>query len=232
MFHIGELAINATIFWSWVVMIGLVIVSWLITRSMTSELEISPAQNLLEVIVKSIRDQIKEIGGDPPELYMPFVGTIFIYVITCNILDIVPGFVAPTGSISTTAALALCVFIAVPYYGISQRGLIGYMRRYVEPTPVLLPFNIVGDLSRSLAHAVRLFGNVMSGTMIGALLIMLVPFFFPVVMRLLTLLTGVIHAYIFAVLAMVFIASGTEVQRGAPEKEEGDADDDLVDDAI
>ncbi|MEN4098415.1 MAG: F0F1 ATP synthase subunit A, partial [Anaerolineaceae bacterium] len=113
----------------------------------------------------------------------------------------------PTGSLSTTAAIALCVFLAVPIFGISDRGVVDYFKQYIEPTPIMLPFNILGELSRTLSLAVRLFGNIMSGTMIGAILLSLVPLFVPIIMQLMGLLVGVIQAYIFTVLAMVFISS-------------------------
>jgi len=121
----------------------------------------------------------------------------------------VPGYFPPTASLSTTAALALCVFIAVPVYGIVERGVGGYFRNYVQPTPLMLPFNIIGELSRTLALAIRLYGNVMSGAVIVGILISVAPFVFPILLRLLGLLTGLIQAYIFAVLAMVYIASAT-----------------------
>ncbi len=213
--QLGPVSINATIVYSWVVMLVLVVSSWLVTRRLTSEVEISGGQNLLEVIVTGIRGQIEEIGGERPELYMPFVGTLFIYIATANIMDVIPGFQAPTGSLSTTAALAICVFIAVPVYGIARRGLPGYLRQYIEPTPLMLPFHVVGEVSRTLALAVRLFGNVMSGSMIVAILLSIAPLFFPIAMRALGLLTGLVQAYIFAVLAMVYIASATRVSRGA-----------------
>ncbi len=223
MFHLGGWPVNATIFFSWIVMAVLSVGAWLITRRITPDVAFSPGQNLLEVIVTGIRDQIEEIGGERPDLYMPFVGTLFIYIATCNIMDVIPQFAAPTASLSTTAGLAICVFVAVPVYGISRRGLIGYLRQYVEPTPLMLPFHIVSELSRTLALAVRLFGNIMSSSMIVAILLSIAPLFFPVAMRLLGLLTGLVQAYIFAVLAMVYIASATRAQRGAPGEDEAAA---------
>lgn len=222
-FQIGGVPINATIVFTWALMLLMVIGSWLITRRLTSDVKISPGQNLLEVIVTAIRDQIAEIGGENAQLYMPFIGTLFLLIAVSNVFAaLVPGFEAPTASLSTTAALALCVFVAVPIYGISQRGLGGYLRQYIEPTPLMLPFQVIGEVSRTLALAVRLFGNIMSGTMIVGLLLAIAPFFFPIVMRLLGLLTGFVQAYIFAVLAMVYIASATKVTRGAPPEDEGE----------
>jgi F-type H+-transporting ATPase subunit a len=137
----------------------------------------------------------------------------------------VPGYSPPTGSLSTTAALATCVFVAVPLYGIASQGLGGYLRHYIRPTLLMLPFNIIGELSRTLALAVRLYGNMMSGTVIAAILIGFVPLFVPVLMQLLGLLTGMIQAYIFAVLAMVYIASATKVLREAEQTQQAEDSD-------
>ena len=207
----GFVKLNATIVFTWLVMALLVLISWLVTRGLSADPRISPGQNLLEVLVETLRNQIEEVGQQNPDRYLPFVGTLFIFIAFSNLLAVVPGFNPPTGSLSTTAALAICVFVAVPLYGISRLGLSTYLRQYAEPTPLMLPFNIIGELSRTLALAVRLFGNVMSGTMIVAVLLSIVPLFFPVVMQLLGLVTGLIQAYIFAILAMVYIASATRV---------------------
>lgn len=207
------LQLNATIAFTWLVMAILAVGSWLITRRLSTGTEISRLQNLAEVLVSGIRDQIREVSQHDPGKYLPFVGTLFLYIAMSNLLSIVPWYRPPTGSLSTTAALATCVFIAVPIYGIAAQGLGGYLRHYIRPTILMLPFNIIGELSRTLALAVRLYGNMMSGTVIAAILIGFVPLFVPVLMQALGLLTGMIQAYIFAVLAMVYIASATKVQR-------------------
>lgn len=205
--------INATIAYTWGVMAFMVIGSWLITRNLTLDREIPRWQNLFEMVIDNTREQIREISHDKPGIYLPFIATLFLFILICNLLTIVPGFIPPTGSLSTTAALAICVFIAVPIYGISQKGFGGYFKHFLRPTPFMLPFNIIGELSRTLSLAVRLFGNVMSGTKIIAILLAIAPLFFPIVMNLLGLLTGVIQAYIFAVLAMVYIASATRAHQ-------------------
>jgi F-type H+-transporting ATPase subunit a len=214
------LHINATIVFAWGVMALLVGGSWLITRRLTSVAEIPRWQNLLEVIVTGIRDHIREVSRQEPGLYLPFVGTLFLFIISANLLAIVPGFIAPTGSLSTTTALAICVFIAVPLFGISHEGLGSYLKHYIQPTPLMLPFNIIGELSRTIALAVRLYGNIMSGSIIIGILLSLTPFFFPIVMQLLGLITGAIQAYIFAILSMVYIASATAAQQTKPDKQE------------
>ena len=203
----GFFHLNATVAYTWAVMAILTLFSWLVTRRLRTGPELSRWQNLLEVLVSGMRNQIREVSRQEPGQYLPFVGTLFIFIATANLLNVVPGYMAPTGSLSTTTALAICVFIAVPAYGIASEGPVNYLKRYIEPTPLMLPFNIIGELSRTIALAVRLYGNIMSGTVIVAILIGLTPFFFPVVMQLLGLLTGLIQAYIFAILAMVYIAS-------------------------
>jgi F-type H+-transporting ATPase subunit a len=208
----GPLKLNATIVFTWVVMVLLVTVSRLVTRRLSHEREMSAGQNLLEVIAEATERQIREVGADEPHRYLPFVGTLFLFIATANLLTIFPGYQPPTGSLSTAAALALCVFVAVPAYGISRTGPRAYLRQYTQPSPIMLPFNVIGELSRTLALAVRLFGNVMSGTLIVAVLIGFAPLFFPILMQAFGLLVGLIQAYIFAVLAVVYIASGTRVQ--------------------
>jgi len=206
------IVINATLVFTWVVMALMVLGAWAITRRLTGRPEISRAQNMLEVIVIGVRNQIREVSQQDPMPFLPFIGTLFLFVAVCNLLTIIPGYLPPTGSLSTTAALAACVFVAVPVFGIGSRGLRGYLRQYAEPNVFMLPFNIIGELSRTLALAVRLFGNVMSGSMIVGILLAVTPLFFPIVMQALGLLTGLIQAYIFAILAMVYIASATRVQ--------------------
>ncbi len=211
-FRWGPVSLNATIVFTWFVMALMVLGSWLVTRRLSAETRLSRWQNLLEVLVAGIRDEIREISGQAPGQYLPFVGTLFLFIAVSNLLSIVPGYEPPTGSLSTTAALAACVFVAVPVYGISQKG-ISYFAQYIKPSVFMLPFNIMGELSRTLALAVRLFGNVMSGTMIVAILLAITPLIFPIVMQALGLLTGLIQAYIFAILAMVYIAAATRAQR-------------------
>lgn len=209
----GPLHINATLAYTWLVMALLTLGSWLVTRRLDTGEELSRWQNLLEVLVTGLRDQIRDVSQQDPGQYLPFVGTLFVFIALSNLLSVVPFYLPPTGSLSTTTALALCVLIAVPLYGILHQGPARYLRHYLRPTPLMLPFNLIGELSRTLALAVRLYGNIMSGTVIVGILLSLTPFFFPIVMQLLGLLTGMIQAYIFAVLAMVYIASASAAGR-------------------
>ncbi|MGK7885037.1 MAG: F0F1 ATP synthase subunit A [Crocosphaera sp.] len=218
----GIISINATLVFTWLIMILLVIFSWLITRNLSASHRLSRQQNILEVIVLGINKQIEEISQQKPDPYLPFVGTLFIFIAVSNLLTIIPGYQPPTGSLSTTAALAICVFFAIPFYGISQQGFFNYFKKYyLAPTPMMLPFNIIGRFSNTLSLAVRLFGNVMSGTMIAAILLSVAPLFFPIIMQAMGLLTGLIQAYIFAILAMVFIAAATQQQETTGEEKNG-----------
>lgn len=210
---IGDFTLNATIVFTWIVMGLLVITAWYATHKLSVEPPISRWQNLLEIVVTYIREQIREITLQQPDRYLPFLGTLFLFIAVSNTLAIVPGYSPPTGSLSTTAALAICVFLAVPVYGITQHGFIGYLRHYSQPTVFMIPFHIINELSRTLSMAVRLFGNIMSGSMILAILLSITPLFVPIVMEVLGMLIGLVQAYIFAVLATVYIASAARVHK-------------------
>ncbi|HKB60591.1 MAG TPA: F0F1 ATP synthase subunit A [Gallionellaceae bacterium] len=208
----GFLKLDSTIATTWALMAVLVGVSWLVTRRLSTGPDISRWQGLLEVIVIGIQKQIEEVGLKHPGKYLGFLGTLFLFIALSNLCTVIPGYEPPTGSLSTTAALALCVFIAVPLFGIEESGLRAYLRAYLEPTVLMLPFNVISELSRTLALAVRLFGNIMSGTMILGILLTVAPFVFPVVMSLLGLLTGMVQAYIFSILATVYITAATRAR--------------------
>lgn len=215
----GVFKLNGTIVFTWAIMLVLVVGSKLITRNLTTEHERSRWQNLLEILVTGIENQIGEVGLRNPRNYIPFLGTLFLFIATASLFTIIPGYEPPTGSLSTTAALALCVLIAVPMFGIQDQGLGAYLKSYIEPTVIMLPFNIISEVSRTLALAVRLFGNMMSGAMIIGILLTITPFLFPIVMTLLGLLTGMVQAYIFSILAAVYIAAAIRTQTPTPELE-------------
>jgi len=212
----GFFKLNATIVFTWGLMLLLAVGSKLITRKLSTGLNRSRWQNLLEIIVTGINKQIEEVGLRHPEQYIGFLGTLFLFVAAASVCTIVPGYEPPTGSLSTTAALAMCVFVAVPLFGIEDQGMGGYLKSYVQPTVIMLPFNIISEFSRTLALAVRLFGNMMSGAMIIAILLTITPFIFPIVMVVLGLLTGMVQAYIFSILAAVYIAAATRTRKPKP----------------
>jgi F-type H+-transporting ATPase subunit a len=209
----GLFKLNATVVFTWGLMLVLAVGARLITRKLSIGLKRSRWQNLLEIVVTGIERQIEEVGLSQPRKYLGFLGTLFLFVAAASLGTIIPGYEPPTGSLSTTTALALCVFVAVPLFGIAEQGVGGYLGSYVKPTFIMLPFNIISEVSRTLALAVRLFGNMMSGAMIIAILLTITPFIFPIVMTLLGLLTGMVQAYIFSILAAVYIAAATQVRK-------------------
>lgn len=213
----GPITLNATLVFTWGVMVALALAAWI------AQLQTQRAKKwamLLETIVVGVQEQIEQIAPGQSHRYLPFIATLFLFILSSALMSIVPGCRAPTASLSTTVALAIAVLIAVPAFSISASGPLAYLRQYAEPTIFMLPFNIIGELSRTVALAVRLYGNMMSGAVLAAILVSIAPFFFPVLMQGIGLLTGAIQAYIFAVLATVYIASA-EAQRphSTPSKE-------------
>ncbi|CAN5433315.1 F0F1 ATP synthase subunit A [soil metagenome] len=212
----GFVKLNGTIVFTWAVMLLLTVGSALITRKLSTDLKRARWQCFLEIVVTGIVKQIEEVGLPHPKKYVGFLGTLFLFLATAAICTIFPGYSPPTGSLSTTTALALSVLVAVPFFGIEERGIGGYLKTYIEPTAIMLPFNIISEVSRTLALAVRLFGNMMSGAVIIAILLTIVPILFPIVMTALGLLTGMVQAYIFSILAAVYVAAAVRTRKPKP----------------
>lgn len=204
--------LNATIVFTWCLMLLLVLVSRQITRHLTLGTSPSRWQCVLEIIVLTIRKQLREVGLEKADQYIAFIGTLFIFIFSANLMTLLPIYEPPTASLSTTAALALCVFFSVPIYGVKEQGLKNYLKTYLEPTVIMLPFHIISELSRTLSLAVRLFGNMMSGALTVGLLLSITPFIFPIVMTSLGLLIGSVQAYIFSILATVYITSAVQAR--------------------
>ena len=210
----GFAHLNATILYTWIAMLLLTVVAWHVTHRLDSTgLHRSKWQNALEVVVQTIREQIREICPESSNTLLPFVGTLFVFIATCSLLEIIPGWRAPTGSLSTTAALAVCVGVAVHVFGFVRRGFGGYLQHYIRPSFLMLPFHLLTETTRTLALAVRLFGNIMSGSTIVGILLAIAPLAFPMVMQVFGLLMGLIQAYVFAILATVYITAAVQAQR-------------------
>ena len=209
----GFFNINLTLVTTWGIMLVLVLISAIITRRLKTDMKISRWQCILEIVVTGIDSEIEGVGLKDPQSYIGFIGTLFLFIAVSNVLIVFPWYQPPTGSLSTTAALAISVFIAVPFFGIRQRGVGTYLKSYIQPTFLMLPFNLISEFSRTLALAVRLFGNIMSGGMIVAILLSITPFIFPIVMQALGLLIGMVQAYIFSILATVYIAAVVQVPK-------------------
>lgn len=219
-FTLWGLGINETVVNTWIIMALLTGASILVTRKLRPDVPPNRWRTTLEVIVTGIQRQIEEISPQSSRHVLYFSGTLFLFIALSNLLLVVPGFTPPTASLSTTAALALSVLIAVPLFGITRQGIGGYLKTYIQPSVIMLPFNIISEFSRGISLAIRLYGNVMSGAVIAGILLGIAPFFFPVVMDVLGLLTGLIQAYIFAILATVYISSATAIVKKPENKEE------------
>jgi F-type H+-transporting ATPase subunit a len=205
----GPVHINLTIAYTWLVMGIIVLSAWLATRRLKFHPPLSRWQNVFEAVVTVMRNHVRDMLGPHISRYLPFIGTLFLFISISNLLIVLPAYEPPTGSLSTTLALAVCVFFAVPIYSIEEVGIRGYLKHFIEPSVLMLPMHVISEVSRTLTLAVRLFGNIMSETIIAGALLSVVPFIVPVVMKAFGLLIGQIQAYIFAVLAAIYIASAS-----------------------
>ncbi|PZW39337.1 ATP synthase F0 subcomplex A subunit [Humitalea rosea] len=207
-FTLGPVPISTTVLTTWGIMAALAAAAWAVTRRLT--MRPGTAQACLELVVETIQGQIHDTMHTASTLFLPLIGTLFLFILAANWSSMVPGIEPPTAKIETDAALALIVFLSVVGFGIQARGLGGYLRSFAYPNLFLVPMNLLEQFTRTFALVVRLFGNVMSGVFIIAILLSLVGLLVPVPLMALELLTGAVQAYIFAVLAMVFISGAIE----------------------
>lgn len=212
-FHIGAVGITRPVVTTWGIMLAVTLLCAALTRRM--QLQPGRPQALLELLVEGITQQLREVLGKDPTPYVSLLGTLFIFLVASNLCDVLPGVEAPTGKPETPFALALIVFFSVHYYGVRARGLKGYLASFVQPKPLMLPLNILSQLTRTFSLMVRLFGNVMSGGFLIALLVALVGLFVPIPLMALEMLIGLVQAYIFAVLSAVFVGAAIGSGEGA-----------------
>ncbi len=205
LFHIGPAAITRPVVTTWAIMLALTAVCWLITRRLQKQP--GPRQAVLELVVTGIEQQIEAIIRKDARPFLPLLGTLFIFLAAANLSGLLPGVEAPTGKLETTAALALIVFLSVHYYGVRGRGLRGYLASFAEPKVIMLPLNILAEITRTFSLMLRLFGNIMSGEFVIALVVALAGLFVPIPLMALEILVGLVQAYIFTVLAAVFIGA-------------------------
>lgn len=205
LFHIGPVPIALAVVTTWGIMLALVVVSLLATR----RIEIHPGriQAAVELLVTTLERQISETTSADPAPFVPLLGTLFIYLAFANASAVVPGMHPPTAQIETAGALALVVFCAVHYYGIRRRGLVGYLRSFARPTILMVPFNILSNITRTFSLMIRLFGNVMSGEFMIGIVLALAGLLVPIPLMALEVLVGLVQAYIFSVLAAVFVGA-------------------------
>lgn len=209
LFHIGPIPIAESVVTTWGIMVALVSISWLGLQQM--KVEGGPLQSTLEVVVQAMADQIREITGQIHSSFIPALSTLFLFLVFANLAAILPGVKAPTAHIETPAALAMVVFLSTHYFGIRSRGLGAYLRHYTTPSVVLTPLNILSELTRTFSLMVRLFGNMMSHELVLTIIAMLAGLFVPIPFLLLGVLIGLIQAYIFTVLATVYIGAAAGV---------------------
>lgn len=205
LFNVGPVPITEPVVTTWGIMAALAVSGWLATR--TFSIKPNRRQAVMELIASVIEEQIRGTMRVAPAPYVPMIGTLFLFILTANWSSLVPGVEPPTAHIETDAALGLIVFFAIIYFGIRARGLGGYLRTFAEPTFIMIPLNIVETFTRTFSLIVRLFGNVMSGVFIVGIVLSLAGLLVPIPLMALDLLTGAVQAYIFTVLAMVFIGS-------------------------
>ena len=208
LFHLGPVGITRPVVTTWAIMAVLTLISWLVTGRL--RLHPDRRQIVLELLVTAIMAQIDEVIRKSPRPFLPLLGTLFIFLVAANLSGVLPGVEAPTGKLETPAALALIVFVAVHYFGVRARGLFGYLASFAKPKLIMLPLNIVSEITRTFSLMVRLFGNVMSGEFVIALVVALAGLFVPVPLMALEILVGLVQAYIFTILATVFIGAAVD----------------------
>lgn len=201
--HIGPVALTETVITTWLLMAALAIACRLATRRMS----IVPGslQAMIETLAGAIEQQIRSIVNRDPSEFLPLLGTLFIFLVVANLAGVLPGVHAPTASIETPAALAAVIFFSVHVFGIRLHGMTGYLKNYLKPNPLLLPLNILSEFTRSFSLMMRLFGNIMSDELVIAVVVTLAGLLVPIPFMAFEILVGLVQAYIFSVLAAVYI---------------------------
>jgi len=207
-FRIGPLAITNTVVFTWAIMLVLGAVAWACTRRL--ELVPTPLQAALEGIVGAIDETIRMVLPQQAAAVLPFVATLWIFIMAANLASLIPGVRSPTGDLSTTAALAILVFLATHWYGLRQNGPLAYFRHYLLPNPILLPFHVISEISRTIALAMRLFGNIFSLQMAALLVLLVAGFLVPIPVLMLHIIEAIVQAYIFGTLALIYIAGAIQ----------------------
>jgi F-type H+-transporting ATPase subunit a len=217
-FQIGPVIVTNTVVTTWAIMAVLSLFSWAVSRRL--ELEPGPVQAAIEGIVATIESAVGEVAPRETRTIMPFIATLWIFLVIANLSGLIPQVHAPTRDLSATAALAFLVFLSTPWFGIRIRGLRSYLRHYLKPSPILLPFHVIGEITRTVALAVRLFGNMMSLEMAALLILLVAGFLVPVPILMLHIVEALVQAYIFGMLAMIYISGGIQSQQLREQQQE------------
>jgi F-type H+-transporting ATPase subunit a len=207
-FHIGPLVITNTVVFTWAIMLVLGVAAWFFTRKL--ELTPTPLQAALEGVVAAIEETIHMVLPQQAATVLPFIATLWIFIVAANLASLIPGVRSPTGDLSTTTALAILVFLATHWYGLRQNGPLAYFRHYLLPNPILLPFHVISEISRTIALAMRLFGNIFSLQMAALLVLLVAGFLVPIPVLMLHIIEAVVQAYIFGTLALIYIAGAIQ----------------------
>ena len=210
-FQLGPLQVTNTIVTTWVIMVMIGLLGWLITRRL--KMEPGPLQTLAEGIVSTIEEAIRGVAPDHVNQLLPFIGSLWIFLVITNLSGLIPGVHSPTRDLSATASLAILVFLSAHWFGIRIQGMKSYLRHYLTPSPVLLPFHIISEITRTIALAVRLFGNIMSLEMAALLILLVAGFLVPVPILMLHVIEALVQAYIFGMLALIYVAGGIQSQQ-------------------
>lgn len=210
LWQLGPFGISSTVATTWALMVLITLASWAVTRRLS--LEPGRSQTVIEGIVLTMQDAIDSFLPGRSAEFLPFIGTLWLYLVGANLVGLIPEQHSPTAEISVTSGLAVIVFFASHWFGIRSEGLLPYLRHYLSPNPLLLPFNLISELTRTLALAVRLFGNMMSLELAALLVLLVAGLLVPVPLMLLHVVEALVQAYLFGMLALVYIAGGIEAQ--------------------
>ncbi len=211
LFNLGPLTITNTVVTTWAIMALLGLFSWLLSRRL--RMEPGPVQTAVEGIVSAIDNAIAAVAPEHSQRILPFIGTLWIFLVIANLTGLIPGAHSPTRDLSATAALAFLVFLSTIWYGVRISGIKNYLRHYLTPSPILLPFHLISEVTRTVALAVRLFGNMMSLEMAALLILLVAGFLAPVPILMLHIIEALVQAYIFGMLALIYVAGGIQSQQ-------------------
>ena len=216
-FELGPVQLTNTVMTTWIIMAITGGLAWLATRRL--QMKPNRVQALIEAIVSLIEETIHDVTPQHAQKIMPFIGTLWLFIVIANLVGLIPGMYSPTRDLSATAALAFLVFLSVHWYGIRLQGLKSYLRQYLQPSPILLPFHLISEVTRTIALAVRLFGNMMSLEMVALLILLVAGFLVPVPILMLHIVEALVQAYIFGMLALIYVAGGLQSQHLQQQKQ-------------
>jgi len=211
LFNWGALSISDTVVTTWAIMLIFGVSGWIASLQLSQSP--SPLQAALEGVIGSIEEAIHAVAPDHTKMLLPFIATLWLFLIVANLIGLFPGLHSPTRDLSATSALAILVFLSVHWFGVRAMGLKAYLRHYLAPTPILLPFHLISEVTRTIALAVRLFGNMMSLELAALLILMVAGFLAPVPILMLHIIEALVQAYIFGTLALIYVAGGLQSQQ-------------------